>query len=337
MDIQKTHVEAEHAHDSPLISCRFSPSGEEVVFGAEDFHVHRWNANADRKVSLNTEAWVRALAFAGKDGPLITGGYDGRLMWWPDPAASPKPIRTIDAHEGWIRAIAISPDGARLASVGNDRAIRLWKVADGAPIHEFEGTTVVEDKSIGHESHIYNVAFHPGGTSLVTGDLKGQLIEWDLKALRPKRSWTAESLSKYDKTFRAQIGGFRDLLFDASGSKLFGSGITKVTNAFAGVGNPSVVEFNWDDGKQLNEYLTKPKLQGVAWRTVLHPDGPIIAAHGGSGGSLVFWKPGQTDSTHQVKLPQNARDLDLHPDGKRLAVACSDSKLRLCLMEAKAN
>ena len=49
------------------------------------------------------------------------------------------------------------------------------------------------------------------------------------------------------------------------GKRLACSGITNVTNAFAGVGNPSVVEFDWEAGKQRVAYLSKGKLRGVAW------------------------------------------------------------------------
>ena len=60
-------------------------------------------------------------------------------------------MRKIDAHAGWIRAVAVSPDGKLIASVGNDRLVKLWSLADGSPVRELRG----------HESQVYNVAFHP--------------------------------------------------------------------------------------------------------------------------------------------------------------------------------
>ena len=62
---------------------------------------------------------------------------------------------------------------------------------------------------------------------------------------------------------------------------------------------------------------------------VCHPDGFLAGAGGGSGGALWFWKPEEPLAFHTVKLPQNARDLDLHPAGGLLAVACSDGAVRL--------
>ncbi len=93
----------------------------------------------------------------------MSGDYHGKLIWWQGDAAEPKPLRTVQAHNGWIRAVAVSPDGETVASRGNDNAVRLWKVADGTPVRALEG----------HQSHVYNVAFHPGGTRLASCDLKG--------------------------------------------------------------------------------------------------------------------------------------------------------------------
>ena len=35
--------------------------------------------------------------------------------------------------------------------------------------------------------------------------------------------------------------------------------------SFAGVGNPSVVQFDWESGKPLIEHLSKGKIRGTAW------------------------------------------------------------------------
>ena len=70
---------------------------------------------------------MRAIAFANKGETVLTGGHDGRLVWWPATAEKPAPIRTVEAHAGWIRAIDISPDGQFVASCGNDLKVKLWK------------------------------------------------------------------------------------------------------------------------------------------------------------------------------------------------------------------
>lgn len=326
MDASKTHVESDYKHERPLISCRFDPTGQFCFAGSQDYQVWRWSLEDGNKVAFDTNAWVRGLAFAEQGELLLTVGYDGRLIWWPANSDAPQPIRAVEAHQGWARALDVSPDGSLVATVGNDLALRIWKTADGSMVRELRG----------HESHVYNVAFHPDGKQIVTGDLKCNAIAWDVETGKQVRTWQAASLIKYDKTFRADIGGFRSMRFSSDGKRLVCSGITNVTNAFAGVGNPSVVVFDYENGKQVIEHLSKAKLKGVAWGLVLHQDGPVIASVGGSGGHLLFWQPDAKDEFHHMKLPSDARDLDLHRDHVRLATAHFDGHLRIHRMAAKA-
>ncbi len=327
LDVTKTHIVHDLKHNSPLMSCRFDPSGRFVFVGAQDYRVWRWELATGKKVELaNVNTWVRGMAFGDNGQSLVTAGFDGRLIWWPVGDENPVPIRTIDAHHGWVRAVAVHPQNSLLASVGNDLSVRLWDMKDGKPVREMAG----------HESHIYNVSFHPDGKQLATGDLMGNVIHWDVETGRQLRKWEAKSLHKYDKTFKAEIGGVRAMAFSRDGKRLACSGITNVTNAFAGVGNPIVVVFDWKTGKQHIEHLSKKKLRGVAWGVALHPNGITIAASGGGGGGfLLFWKADEKEEFHQMKLPNTARDLDLGSDGLHLATAHHDGHLRISRMDAK--
>lgn len=326
MDVTKTHVSKDLTHNSPLISCRFDPSGKFVFVGSQDYNVWRLEIATGNKVAFPADAWVRGIAFSSDGQTVITAGYDGRLIWWPVDADKPTPLRTVTAHSGWVRAIAVSPDGDLLASVGNDQVVRLWNLATGEMVKELQG----------HESHIYNVCFHPTESGqLATGDLLCNVIHWNISTGKQERTWKAESLQKYDKTFVATIGGFRGMTFTNEGSHLLCSGITNVSNAFAGVGNPSVVAFDWKTGKQTVEHLSKGKVRGVAWGVAAHQDGTRIAATGGNGGYLLFWKPDEANEFHNMKLKDVGRDLDLADDGLHIAVAHHNGHVSVCKMAAK--
>lgn len=327
-DPTKTHSVLEFNHGKPLTACRFDPSGRFVFYGSEDFRVWRIQWQQDVKQVKATEfhghdSWCRALGFTPDGATFFSGGYDGKLVWWEATAESPSPVRTIEAHDGWLRALAVSPDGSLIATAGNDLLVKVWNVADGSQVHSLEG----------HPRYPYNVAFHPSGKALVSGDLMGNLYHWELPSGKKVRELKAESFSKYDNTFKADIGGFRGLEFSADGSVLAGSSIINVTNAFAGVGNPAVVRFDWESGKQTIQHESKAKLRGVAWNCALHDEGFTIAISGGGGGGyLLFWKPDGKQEFHQLKLPNTARDLDLHSDGLHLATAHHDGRLRIWKM-----
>jgi WD40 repeat protein len=326
IDPAQTRPVQDLKHNSPLISCRIDPSGRFVFAGAQDSTVLRWDLATGQKTALaGHKSWVRALAFQGKDKLLISGDYQGRLLWWPVDAPTPAPVRTVQAHQGWVRAVVLSPDGTTLASCGNDNQVRLWSVADGQPRGELTG----------HLRHVYNVAFHPGGKFLASADLTGVVKVWDLASGKQAREFDARLLHKYDPVFRASIGGARCMAFDAGGTLLACGGITNVSNAFAGIGNPVVVLFDWQSGKTRQLLRPKENFQGTTWGAAFHPSGSVIGVGGGNGGALWFWKPEQALSFHTVRLPQNARDLGLHPDGRRLAVAFFDGAVRVYDMGPK--
>jgi WD40 repeat protein len=350
-DPTAARLERELKHPRPAIGCRFDPSGRFLFVSSEDDSIQRFDLMTGAKTALaGHTSWVRGMAFVGtpvagsgeadawerrranlhavagfagvtlappKPAPftLISADYHGKLIWWQGDAETPKPLRTVEAHKGWVRAVAVSPDGKTVASCGNDNAIRLWKTEDGAPVRTLEG----------HASHVYNVAFHPDGTRLASCDLKGVVKDWNLKTGASDRELDAKVLWKYDTGFMAEIGGARAMAFSPDGSKLGCSGITNVSNAFAGVGNPAVVVFDWKDAKSK---VLKPKdqFQGTAWGFAFHPAGFSIAAGGGSGGRVWFWKDDVT-SIHALTVPAGARDLALAPGGDRFAVAASNGSI----------
>lgn len=327
IDPAKTHVLKEYKHDSPLVGCRFDPSGQFVFAGAQDNSVVRWHLESGKKTLLTGhKSWVRALAFAAREKLLFSADYTGRIRTWSASDEAPKPAHTIEAHRGWVRALAVSPDGKTLASCGNDHLVKLWSIPNGALVREFAG----------HACHVYNVAFHPDGKHLISADLKGIVKVWNLAKGQAEREMDAKILHKYDPTFLADIGGVRSMACSADGSVLACAGITNVSNAFAGVGNPLVVLFDWASGKQKQLLQPKVKFQGMAWGVILHPDGFLASVGGGNGGMLWFWKANDPKDFFSLKLPNNARDLALHPDGRRLAVAFFDGVVRTYNMGEKS-
>lgn len=329
VDPTKTHVALEHKHGRPLTACRWDPLGRFVFLGAEDNFVHRFDVASKSIASLAAhDSWVRAIGCSPNGEFLYSGGYDGRLVWWPAADEKAQPIRVVEGHQGWIRALAVSPDGRLIATCGNDNLVKLWNAADGQLVQTLAG----------HATHVYNVAFHPSGQSLISCDLKGNVKEWDTSGGAVKRDLApAAALYRYDTTFRADIGGARSIAFRTDGEQLAVGGITNVTNAFAGIGEVAVVLIDLADGKVVRLLEAKDKIRGCAWGVAHHPDDFWIGlAGGGGGGWLYFWKGDAPQEFFRLKLANDGRDGDLSPDKTRVAVAHADGNLRLYALHEKS-
>ncbi len=173
LDIRQAKVASQWAHARPLIAVRLDPTGKYAVTSSEDNSLQRWELAATPPTATLLKAhdsWVHALLFSKDGATLVSGGCDGRLIWWPMAEAEPKPIRTIDGHRGWVRNLALSVDGTMMASCGNDRLVVLWNLASGERMFELSA----------HERDVYTVAFHPDGQHLLSGDLMGKIHIWSL-------------------------------------------------------------------------------------------------------------------------------------------------------------
>ena len=308
-------------HDCPMWSCRFDDSGNYLFAGAHDNFVHRWDFLADSRTPMEGHrSWVRRFDFHPDGKTLITGAYEGRLIWWNLLSQTPTPQRTIDAHQGYVRAITISPDGQYVVTGGNDNLVKVWSTMDGTLIQELSG----------HARHVYNVAFHPDGEHIVSGDLMGVLKQWQVGTWSHVRDLDAGVLVGWDKKFQADCGGIRGMDFSPDGKSLAVAGISEVTNAFAGTGKPTVVVFDWETGQRLHVLTPKTNSSGACWGMRWHRSGEfIVGAGGGSTGSLWFWKPNEENSFFDFKTPSVPFDVAFHPDGLRLAVALYDQTVRI--------
>jgi WD40 repeat protein len=329
LDYKQANVLYQWAHDRPLVCCRFDPLGRYVFCGAEDQGLHRFAMADGAKTTFAGahDAWVMAVAFTKDGSYAISGGAEGRLVWWEAAATeAPPPARQIDAHQGWIRSMDLSPDGTLLATGGNDLIVRLWNPADGALVRELTG----------HERHIYCVAFHPNGQFLLTGDLMGKLKQWNVADGTLVREFDASALHTYEGGQQVDFGGVRGIGVSPDGQYLAAGGLYKASNPLGAVHEPLVQLFKWDTQEILKSQIAEGITQGVIWKLDYLSDGTLMGASGGgSGGFLLFWTPDNDKDVFRFQLPSLMRDMDLHPDGIQVATAHYDRNVRITQLAAK--
>jgi WD40 repeat protein len=189
---------------TPLLTCAaLAPDGKLVVAGAPEGTIVTLDLAGNRHSVLPQLApQLLAIAVNPASGMFATATDDRLVKLWE--TASGKPRATWSGHTRQITALAFSPDGKTLASVGGDRfragelklwdlqtgkeqvaiapfKLRLWCVAiapDGkrAAVGSGDGTAYLVDMksgkvqtSIAVSAYIRRIAFSPDGKWLAAG------------------------------------------------------------------------------------------------------------------------------------------------------------------------
>jgi len=322
-DVTKTQIVHEWKHTSPLINCRFNPSGRSVFSSAEDCSIQRWQFDSGECVTLEGhDSWVRDMILTPDGETLVSVASDDQILFWSAAEKAPEPIRSIKAHEGWIRCVDVHPDGDRFATGGNDSLVKLWDLESGDLITQFNEP----------EHHIYSVRFHPDGKQIIAGELGGKVRVWDIASGKETAVFDAADLYSYNKSQRVDYGGVRSLSLTPDAKQLACGGLHKATNPLGAVSEPLVVIFDWES-KEKKRSCIADGVRGVIWQTRYLPDGTLMAASGGVGGGyLLFWSDASEKATHQFKLKDTARGMDVHPDQLHVATTHWDRHLRISRM-----
>jgi WD40 repeat protein len=329
IDPTQTHEIVELKHQNPLTTLRVDPTGRYVAAGAQDLDVQLWNLDDGNHFTLaGHKSWVRSIDFSADGMLMYTACWGGTIKIWDLSHEIPGMKRSFQAHQGAARWVRLSTDGKRIATGGNDLLVKVWNAESGE----------LEQQFAGHERHVYGVDFHPDGEHLVSQDLIGKVFVWNLKTNKKQRTIDASVMTGYDKKFAADMGGARDMQFNADGSLWASAGITKVVNSFAGIQDPIIVVFDWETGEAKRQLRAAEKFKGVAWGVRFHSQGFTIGtgAEKGGKGEIWFYKDDQETVFHTHAMKSAARALDL-VGNDRLAVAHADGSVRLYRMTAKPN
>jgi WD40 repeat protein len=315
------------SHDFDVTSVAFTTDGSAVISGSHDQTVKRTSL-----VTGQTE-WqapgyfeqVNAVALSKDAALLATGSSDGRFAVRVLKAGAkglgPGAVRLWDARTGrllrrlgdpaeQVLAVALSPDGRRVASGGasarGSGVVRLWDTATGMPVWSTED----------HTAEVLAIAYAPDGSSVATAAADGLL-----KLRDPATGAVRQTLAGH-------AGGATSLAFSADGALLVcgeGHGATRLWEVRTG----RLLRTCKAAGSQAATVTTDRLFTSVA----LSPDGATLAACSATMGNTFgepvrFWDARSGELKKEfADQPHSARPIALSPDGSILAAGGKTIKL----------
>jgi WD40 repeat protein len=271
----------------------------------------------------------RLLELLDGQRPEQTGGADYRgFEWYYWQRLCNPELRSLQGHTAAVGSMAFSPDGRRLAAVGQDHVVRFWDLATNQEVLAFQG----------RDSPVSSLAFSSDGTRVATADKKLASV-WD--ATNGRETLRLETTHAVNWVCVTPQG---DLLAAAEvrGEEASPSDI-KVWNAAKGRAPVTLKGLqDWvhcaafsPDGKRLaaggfdytirvwelasgRELLTI-KDQGVVLSVAFSPDGRWLAS-GGESGTVTVWDTAEGKAI--TTLPGHANSVEsvaFSQDGKRIA------------------
>ena len=172
-------------HDGEVWAAAVSADGRRAVSGGDDGTVRVWDLEAGTLLHTLTghDGRVWAVAVSADGRRAVSGGHDGTVRMWDvvtgNPIASRRPKQArrrlqpiMESHDGGVWAVAVSADGRRAVSGGDDGTVRVWDLEAGTVLHALTG----------HDGGVWAVAVSADGRRAVSGGDDGTVRVWDLEA-----------------------------------------------------------------------------------------------------------------------------------------------------------
>jgi len=273
------------AHEQTLptgvLGLAITPDGGRAFAACADGVVYSVDIAGDKAEPFEAkhESFASGCVLLPDGRTLISGGYDGALLWHD--VETRRSGRRVQAHQFWNWQLGLSPDGRRLASVTGQYLPGGWKYE---PAAENEASVKIFDTQSGdriaafsHRPPVLCCAFSPDGQHLAAANMMGEVRVWDLASPtspEPMAKWTSPDFTSWGtvKTHH-YCGGIYGLAFSPDGAALLGCGMGPMGDPMAGNGKMTWQRWNWKTGEKLDQIKDGQHGSGLMETVAWHPDG----------------------------------------------------------------
>ena len=271
----------------------FSPDGATLASagGVDDRTVRLWD------VATRTEV----ATLEGHGGPVysVTFSRDGATLVFGSAVTvllqdvETGNVARLSGH-GILSSMALSPDGAFLASGSYDGTVRLWDAATRTPIATLEG----------HEFSVLSVSFSPDGATLASGSQDRTVKLWDV------------GNRELFGTLEGHTEGVTSVSFSPDGATLASGSQDRTVKL-------------WDVGNRELFGTLEGHTEGVT-SVSFSPDGALLASGGGYDKTVKLWSVANRELIGTLEGHEyDVNSVVFSPDGSTLASGSEDNRIRL--------
>jgi WD40 repeat protein len=170
--------------DRAVVSCVFSPDGRQLASSDDDGFVVLWCRETGeqlRTLDISDHGYVTDVndcAFLPDNRHIVAIESDGTVSIWDTQQAVR--VRVVSAENVVRFSCVISPDGERIAWVGEDEFLSTLNLTDASTYH-FPM----------HGNGVAACAFSPDGRYVISACTDGSLHIWDSVNMELRRTWQA--------------------------------------------------------------------------------------------------------------------------------------------------
>ncbi|HET9621133.1 MAG TPA: serine/threonine-protein kinase [Kofleriaceae bacterium] len=314
-----------------------------LAIGSERTHPRLWRVDGGAERTLDAASDVLFGDLSPDGGLAVLSHLDGAVTLWS--TATGAQVRTLGHHAGAASHVAFSPDGAWIASAGDDGNVIVTDLA-----HDTQRTIA------GHTGGATGLAFSPDSARLATGGGDGVVRLWQL-AGDEERALGRHPGSVYHLAFSPDGhrlvsgtsqpggGGFNARIWDVDtrGQRAVRCHTTTVYSVAISPDGARVASAGQDLGVCLADPRTGEARRldghlGLVYRVAFSPDGARLAS-ASTDGTIRLWDVTSCRATLGAACAPTARVLAGHrgevwaiafsPDGRWLGSAGADVTVRL--------